>query len=204
MLAALQPLSPGHAVLTRENITGVDEPFTFVIDLDGTLRLAPRRSEHVACPRCEERNLVRGGDFTCAICDTALPTTWNFTSTVRNTRHQTHPPRTSSSALAAGNFPRDLAAVQNGRDIACNAWSTGHGELPISLARPQKPLLHAERMLARRLHAAHPSHASQQDVSSPRSSSLQERINSSAGTRYSCLQGYDPNMSDTKLGSLSP
>ncbi|MQY08100.1 hypothetical protein [Actinomadura macrotermitis] len=25
------------------------EPFTFVIDLAGTLRLAPRRSEHVAC-----------------------------------------------------------------------------------------------------------------------------------------------------------
>jgi hypothetical protein len=25
------------------------EPFTFVIDLNGTLRLAPRRSEHVAC-----------------------------------------------------------------------------------------------------------------------------------------------------------
>lgn len=26
-----------------------DEPFTFVVDLTGTLRLAPRRSEHVAC-----------------------------------------------------------------------------------------------------------------------------------------------------------
>ncbi|MDF5756270.1 hypothetical protein [Spongiactinospora sp. TRM90649] len=26
-----------------------DEPFTFVIDLHGVLRLAPRRSEHVAC-----------------------------------------------------------------------------------------------------------------------------------------------------------
>jgi hypothetical protein len=25
------------------------EPFTFVVDLDGTLRVAPRRSEHVAC-----------------------------------------------------------------------------------------------------------------------------------------------------------
>ncbi|MEU1286231.1 hypothetical protein [Kitasatospora sp. NPDC005856] len=25
------------------------EPFTFVVDLDGALRLAPRRSEHVAC-----------------------------------------------------------------------------------------------------------------------------------------------------------
>jgi hypothetical protein len=27
----------------------LDEPFTFVVDLTGTLRLAPRRSEHVAC-----------------------------------------------------------------------------------------------------------------------------------------------------------
>ncbi|MFF5227899.1 hypothetical protein [Dactylosporangium sp. NPDC000521] len=27
----------------------VAEPFTFVVDLGGTLRLAPRRSEHVAC-----------------------------------------------------------------------------------------------------------------------------------------------------------
>jgi hypothetical protein len=27
----------------------LDEPFTFVVDLDGRLRLAPRRSEHVAC-----------------------------------------------------------------------------------------------------------------------------------------------------------
>ncbi|MFD0687586.1 hypothetical protein [Actinomadura fibrosa] len=26
-----------------------DEPFTYVVDLDGTLRVAPRRSEHVAC-----------------------------------------------------------------------------------------------------------------------------------------------------------
>ncbi|MBE1530177.1 hypothetical protein [Actinomadura algeriensis] len=26
-----------------------DEPFTYVVDLDGVLRLAPRRSEHVAC-----------------------------------------------------------------------------------------------------------------------------------------------------------
>lgn len=25
------------------------EPFTFTVDIDGTLRLAPRRSEHVAC-----------------------------------------------------------------------------------------------------------------------------------------------------------
>lgn len=27
----------------------LDEPFTYVVDRDGTLRLAPRRSEHVTC-----------------------------------------------------------------------------------------------------------------------------------------------------------
>ncbi|GAA4921828.1 hypothetical protein LX16_4879 [Stackebrandtia albiflava] len=27
----------------------LDEPFTFTIDLDGVLRLAPRRSEHITC-----------------------------------------------------------------------------------------------------------------------------------------------------------
>jgi hypothetical protein len=28
------------------------EPFTYVVDLAGVLRLAPRRSEHVACAVC--------------------------------------------------------------------------------------------------------------------------------------------------------
>ncbi len=147
VLMALRPLSPGRAVLGGEDITDADEPFTFVIDLDGILRLAPRRSEHVACaagrpvlsageiafarqadgwevtsatnqstgycpepsswpavaraldragvrhpgwfteefafrrcPGCGERNLVRDGDFTCAICEAALPASWNFAS----------------------------------------------------------------------------------------------------------------------------
>ncbi|MFD0746091.1 hypothetical protein ACFQ1L_32775 [Phytohabitans flavus] len=123
------------------------EPFTFVIALDGSLRLAPRRGEHVAlaegrdvlaagemafaraetgwcvaevtnqstgycpdpdcwpavataldragvqhpggfteeitfrrCPTCGERNIVRDGDFTCALCGGALPPHWNFTT----------------------------------------------------------------------------------------------------------------------------
>ena len=117
----------------------VDEPFTFVVTLDGALRLAPRRSEHVTCAdgqdvlaagemafvktgggwavgsvsnqstgycpdpsswpavaaaleragighpgsytseivfrmcgACGERTIVRDGDFTCALCDSAL------------------------------------------------------------------------------------------------------------------------------------
>jgi hypothetical protein len=150
VLAAVRPSALGHAVLAMEDITGASEPFTFVIDLDGTLRLAPRRSEHVACaggrpvlsageitfekgpdgwevtaatnqstgycpepsswpavaraldrigvtrpgwftdeftfrrcPQCGERNLVRDGDFTCAICDAELPTSWNFDSVAR-------------------------------------------------------------------------------------------------------------------------
>ncbi|MFB6392141.1 hypothetical protein [Polymorphospora lycopeni] len=124
------------------------EPVTFVVALDGGLRLAPRRTEHVAlaggrdvlaagemmfaptasgwgvvevtnqstgycpdpdswpavgsaldrigvehpgdftdkvifrcCPACGERNVVRDKDFTCALCESALPTWWNFTST---------------------------------------------------------------------------------------------------------------------------
>jgi hypothetical protein len=123
----------------------LDEPFTFVVTLDGSLRVAPRRSEHVAlaagrdvlaagemmfsreagarrvlevtnqstgycpdrdcwnavagaldrlglehpgefttkltfrrCPSCTERNIVRDGDFTCALCDSVLPSYWNF------------------------------------------------------------------------------------------------------------------------------
>lgn len=30
------------------------------------------------CPTCGERNVVRGDDFVCAVCDSALPTRWNF------------------------------------------------------------------------------------------------------------------------------
>jgi hypothetical protein len=30
------------------------------------------------CPRCGSRNVVRDGDFTCAICDEELPARWNF------------------------------------------------------------------------------------------------------------------------------
>lgn len=121
------------------------EPFTFVVAEDGVLRLASRRSEHVAlaggrdvlaageitfapadagwgitqasnqstgycpdpgcwavvgaeldrigvqhpgafthklvfrrCTACCERNVVRDNDFTCALCDSALPAPWNF------------------------------------------------------------------------------------------------------------------------------
>lgn len=32
------------------------------------------------CPGCGERNLVRDGEFACAICDAELPAAWNFGS----------------------------------------------------------------------------------------------------------------------------
>jgi hypothetical protein len=133
--------------LARRERGELVEPFTFVVVLDGGLRLAPRRSEHVAlaggrdvlaagemtfvpagsgwrvvevinqstgycpdpdswpavgraldrvgvrhpddftdkvifrrCPACGERNIVRDNDFTCALCNSALPAQWNFTS----------------------------------------------------------------------------------------------------------------------------
>ena len=38
----------GRWVAAR-SVEELAEPFTFVVDIDGWLRLAPRRSEHVAC-----------------------------------------------------------------------------------------------------------------------------------------------------------
>ncbi|MEU3242549.1 hypothetical protein ABZ713_07110, partial [Streptomyces sp. NPDC006875] len=35
--------------IVEQSAAELTEPFTFVIDVDGVLRLAPRRSEHVAC-----------------------------------------------------------------------------------------------------------------------------------------------------------
>ncbi|WP_433324668.1 hypothetical protein [Spirillospora sp. CA-294931] len=52
---ALPPGSGGHAIGSPSALaawaaaTDLAEPFTFVVGLDGVLRLAPRRSEHVAC-----------------------------------------------------------------------------------------------------------------------------------------------------------
>jgi hypothetical protein len=30
------------------------------------------------CPDCAQRNIVKEGDFTCAVCGAALPARWNF------------------------------------------------------------------------------------------------------------------------------
>lgn len=131
--------------LARQDPRELAEPVTFVVAVDGVLRLGPRRSEHVAlargqevlaageirfvadgdgwrvaevtnqstgycpdpnswpavaaaleregvpdpgdftskiifrrCPGCDERNIVRDDDFTCALCGSALPPQWNF------------------------------------------------------------------------------------------------------------------------------
>ncbi|MFJ9243761.1 hypothetical protein [Streptomyces sp. NPDC101776] len=58
LLTAARPGTEGRVVRSAEDLntwlTGREkaelaEPFTFVVGLDGLLRLAPRRSEHVAC-----------------------------------------------------------------------------------------------------------------------------------------------------------
>jgi hypothetical protein len=58
MLAAVRLDRAGQVIRTAEDFVAwvrtidrdeVEEPFTFVIDEQGDLRLAPRRSEHVAC-----------------------------------------------------------------------------------------------------------------------------------------------------------
>jgi len=58
VLAAVRPDRTGHRIGSEDDLAtwlaarGEDEraePFTFVVGLDGVLRLAPRRSEHAAC-----------------------------------------------------------------------------------------------------------------------------------------------------------
>lgn len=55
VLAAVRPGAEGRAIGSPADLATwlgeheAAEPFTFVVDLAGVLRLAPRRSEHVAC-----------------------------------------------------------------------------------------------------------------------------------------------------------
>lgn len=77
LLAAVSPTSAGHLVRTAEDVrswaASVDaadlrDPHTHVVDINGVLRLAPRRSEHVACAgggdvlSAGEITLARGSD----------------------------------------------------------------------------------------------------------------------------------------------
>nr|WP_137994995.1 hypothetical protein [Streptomyces vilmorinianum] len=153
--AAVTEGSSGRVMRTPEDFAAwvaartagdLDEPFTYVVDEDGFLRLAPRRSEHVACAGrgwvraagemafvegpggweaaeisnqstgycpdpdswasvaaalaraglahpgrftheivfrrcagCAELNLVREGEYVCALCGAGLPREWNPT-----------------------------------------------------------------------------------------------------------------------------
>ncbi|MEV4722038.1 hypothetical protein AB0J94_33040 [Micromonospora noduli] len=47
--------------------TGLDEPATFVVDLHGALRVAPRQSEHVACAAGQD--VLAAGEITFAASD---------------------------------------------------------------------------------------------------------------------------------------
>jgi hypothetical protein len=54
---AVESLADFTAWVARRDAVELAEPFTYVIDLSGCLRLAPRRSEHVVCAGGER---VRG------------------------------------------------------------------------------------------------------------------------------------------------
>lgn len=53
--------------LAAQGRDDIDEPFTFVIALDGRLRLAPRRSEHAAL--ASGREVLAAGEMTFARVD---------------------------------------------------------------------------------------------------------------------------------------
>jgi hypothetical protein len=54
--------------LASQDRRDLDEPFTFVVDLDGQLRLAARRTEHVACASGQE--VLSAGEMQFARRDT--------------------------------------------------------------------------------------------------------------------------------------
>jgi hypothetical protein len=160
-----------HGWLAGRDCAELAEPFTFVVALDGMLRLAPRRSEHVVlaggrdvlaagemafapagtgwcvaevtnqstgycpdlhcwpavaraldragirhpdnftnkvifrrCPTCGERNIVRDDDFTCALCNTALPASGTSSRTDQHRRR--HPVLPRSASVCSGTASR--------------------------------------------------------------------------------------------------
>ncbi|MGP3987459.1 hypothetical protein [Streptomyces sp. 3N207] len=82
----------GHAIRTapdfaawaaRRTTAELAEPFTFVVDLTGLLRLAPRRTEHVAC--AGGARVLAAGEIAFAH-DAASPCGWRVTEV---TNHST-------------------------------------------------------------------------------------------------------------------
>jgi hypothetical protein len=93
--AAAVAAAPGTAIHSRAELerwlvaNGADAdgdtiPATYVVTEDGVLRIASRRSEHVACAAGQpvlaagEIFFGRGRFFVCAVCDADLPADWNF------------------------------------------------------------------------------------------------------------------------------
>ncbi|WUI04287.1 hypothetical protein OHR68_07985 [Spirillospora sp. NBC_00431] len=51
LLGQVRPGMAGTPIMSAADVERLtrDEPYTYVVGIDGTLRIAPRRSEHVAC-----------------------------------------------------------------------------------------------------------------------------------------------------------
>ncbi|MFI0374141.1 hypothetical protein ACH35V_40320 [Actinomadura sp. 1N219] len=64
LLGRVRPGMEGKPITSPADVRALpqDEPFTYVVGLDGTLRIAPRRSEHVAC--AGGRNVLAAGEIT--------------------------------------------------------------------------------------------------------------------------------------------
>ncbi|TDD33163.1 hypothetical protein E1287_20285 [Actinomadura sp. KC06] len=64
LLGQVRPGMEGKPIWSPADVRPLpqDEPFTYVVGLDGTLRIAPRRSEHVAC--AGGQNVLAAGEIT--------------------------------------------------------------------------------------------------------------------------------------------
>ncbi|KUO07851.1 hypothetical protein [Streptomyces sp. DSM 15324] len=86
ILRAVVPGSDGYAVRDLPGLTAFavedGEPYTYVVGLGGWLRLAPRRSEHMACAGGGAvlgagEVSVREEVYVCVFCEDELPLLWN-------------------------------------------------------------------------------------------------------------------------------
>jgi hypothetical protein len=75
--------TPGHPVLVVNLNARVDAPPFRALPrqvqgIQNNPAASPEEITFRRCPSCGARNIVRDGDFVCALCDSALPTSWNF------------------------------------------------------------------------------------------------------------------------------